>query len=152
MVDAGFRYAYRLAPIDAPLNEETFRKMPLDFVGKSILRWGGDKSTQIQFDPVARGWQTSVGTMPAGSTWRKFPVPTVLWQREGPSFEPVCEESEECKVMTSQYQGYNWIPGTCKCSGFSGATGPLLPNLEVVDLLKIPANLKPGHYVLQARI
>ena len=29
----GGGYAYRLAPADAPLTEETFRKMPLDFVG-----------------------------------------------------------------------------------------------------------------------
>ena len=41
----GGGYAYRLAPVDGPLTEEAFRKMPLDFVGNSILRWGGEKST-----------------------------------------------------------------------------------------------------------
>ena len=84
----GGGYAYRLAPADDPLTEETFRKMPLDFVGKSILRWGGDKSTQLEFDSLAKGWQTSVGTTPKGSMWRKFPIPTVLWQREGPVHSP----------------------------------------------------------------
>jgi hypothetical protein len=78
-----------------------------------------------------------------------FPIPTVLWQREGPSFEPVCEETEKCKRMASQYQGYDWTPGTCKCSGFSGAGGPLLPNLEIVDQIAIPADIKPGAYVVQ---
>ena len=38
--------------------------------------------------------------------------------------------------------------GVCKCSGFSNG-GPLLPNLEVVDKVHIPATLAPGRYVLQ---
>ena len=101
-------------------------------MGKSALRWGGDRATQVEFDPVARGWQTDVGTVPAGSTWRKFPIPTVLWEREGPSFEPVCEETAECLREVSWNQGYAWTPGVCKCSGHSNG-GPLLPNLEMVD-------------------
>lgn len=147
----GGGYAYRIAPAGAPLSEETFQKMPLDFVGNSVLRWGGDKTTQIEFDPVSKGWQTNVGTIPKGSMWRKFPIPTVLWQREGPSFQPVCNETELCKKTVSQYQGYDWTPGTCKCSGFGGAGGPLLPNLEIVDLLQIPIDIPPGDYVLQWR-
>ena len=51
----------------------------------------------------------------------------------------------------SQYQGYDWKPGTCKCSGFSSPIGPLLPNLEIVDRLQIPDTLEPGRYVLQWR-
>jgi hypothetical protein len=145
----GGGYAYRLAPANAPLTEETFRKMPLDFVGNSILRWGGDKKTQLEFNSLERGWETNVGTMPPGSSWRKFPIPTVLWQREGPSFEPVCEESEECRREVSQNQ-YAWTPGVCKCSGHSNG-GPLLPNIEMVDVLQIPTNLEPGKYVLQWR-
>ena len=70
----GGGYAYRLAPADGPLTEESFRKTPLDFVGNSILRWGGDKATQLEFNTTERGWETTVGTTPAGSTWRKFPV------------------------------------------------------------------------------
>ena len=35
----GGGYAYRMAPADGPLTEETFGKMPLDFVGNSILRY-----------------------------------------------------------------------------------------------------------------
>ena len=83
----GGGYAYRLAPAHAPLTEETFRKMPLDFVGPSILRWGGDRATQLEFDPLERGWQTSQGTMPRNSSWRKLPLPNNYWEEEGPSFE-----------------------------------------------------------------
>ena len=82
----GGGYAYRLAPADGPLTEAQFRKMPLDFAdGNSTLRWGGDRSTQLDFDVAARGWETDVGTVPAGSTWRKFPLPTIRWWFEGPA-------------------------------------------------------------------
>merc|ERR1711964_482840 len=33
MANHGGGYAFRLAPADAPLTEEAFRRMPLDFVG-----------------------------------------------------------------------------------------------------------------------
>ena len=89
------------------------------------------------------------GTVPAGSSWRKFPLPTVLWQREGPSFEPVCNESQACKDY-ARGGGFGPGQGVCKCSGHSNG-GPLLPNIEMVDLLRIPADTKPGHYVLQWR-
>jgi len=143
----GGGYAYRLAPADGPLTEEAFRKLPLAFEGNSMLRWGGNKSSQLEFDPVARGWQTSTGTVPAGSTWRKFPIPTVLWEREGPSFEPVCDELESCKRFAT---GYGGGPGSCLCSGHSNG-GPLLANLEVVDNVMVPAGLAAGKYVLQWR-
>ena len=45
---------------------------------------------------------------------------------------------------------YQAAPGLCRCSGFSNG-GPLLPNLEIVDRLQIPAGLAPGRYVLQWR-
>lgn len=147
MAHHGGGYAYRLAPADGPLTEETFREMPLDFVGKSILRWDGDKTTQLEFDTVEKGWQTNKGTVPKGSTWRKTPIPTVLWEREGPSFEPVCEESDACKAAATLGHG---TQGVCRCSGNSNG-GVLLPNLEMVDNVRIPVGLKPGRYVLQFR-
>ena len=104
MANHGGGYAYRLAPADAPLTEATFRKLPLDFSGNSALRWDGDLGTQLEFDPEAKGWQTSHGTMPQGSMWRKNPIPSGLWEREGAQFAPVCEESDEC------IRGYT-IPG-----------------------------------------
>jgi hypothetical protein len=44
----------------------------------------------------------STGTVPKGSMWRRNPLPRspTLWDREGPSFEPICEESEACKALT----------------------------------------------------
>ena len=140
----GGGYAYRLAPADAPLTEETFRKLPLDFVGRSALRWDGDRAAQLEFDAS----RVATGTWPAGSMWSKNPIPLGLWGRVGPSFAPVCEESEACKAGFAHALGAP--TGTCRCSGYSNV-GPLLPNLEIVDEVRIPSHLAPGRYVLQFR-
>lgn len=150
MANHGGGYAYRLAPADAPLTEASFRKLPLDFVGKSILRWGGNKSSQLEFE----GDRTSAGTIPAGSMWSRNPIPSGLWAREGPQFAPKCQESDECKDYTSRRgvaRGANkFKQGVCRCSGYSNG-GPLLPNLEVVDRVMIPRDLPVGRYVVQWR-
>ena len=116
----GGGYAYRMAPADGPLTEAQFRKTPLDFVGNSTFRWGGDKATELSFDALAKGWQTNEGTTPAGSQWRKNPIPSGLWQREGPAFAPACQESKECIDGFGHFSGYSpggTSPmGTCKVS------------------------------------
>ena len=147
MANHGGGYAYRLAPADGPLTEAVFQRTPLDFVGLAGLRWDGNVSSTLYFNAKAKGWQTDVGTTPAGSQWRKNPVPTILWEREGPSFEPVCEETDECRRFATEYRSK---PGACKCSGHSNQ-GPLHPNLEIVDKVQIPPTLAPGRYVLQWR-
>lgn len=154
MANHGGGYAYRLAPADGPLTEEAFRQTPLDFVGNSILRWGGNISSQIEFDSKALGWEIDHGTIPKGSTWRKNPIPSGIWHREGATFDPVCNESEACKRATATgglgLESEESLQGVCRCSHFSNG-GYLLPNLEVVDNVRIPKDLKSGHYVLQWR-
>ena len=66
------------------------------------------------------------------------------WQQLTRSLLP----RQECKRAISF--GGPWVPGTCKCSGHSNG-GPLLANLEMVDLLHIPEATPPGAYVLQWR-
>ena len=58
--------------------------------------------------------------------------------RYGASFEPVCEESEDCK------SSHHKTPkdGVCKCSGDWN------DEVEIVDLVHIPETLPPGKYVL----
>lgn len=145
----GGGYYYRLCPADQPLNEECFHKMPLQFVGNSSLRWGGVGGEQIFFNTTERGWDVNVGTFPPGSTWRKCPLPRGpwSWHMSGPSFEPVCEESEACKnahITPPECLGPE-KPCECKCSG--DGIGDL-PQLEIVDQVLIPEGIKPGKYVL----
>ena len=136
----GGGYTYRLAPADAPLTEETFNKMSLKFVGNSSLRWGGIGGEQLFFNSTAKGWEVSEGTYPEGSMWRKNPIARTVneWFMYGAAFEPVCDESPECR--NSHYK--TPAPGVCKCSGDWNDL------LEVVDQVHIPADVKPGKYVL----
>ncbi len=46
----GGGYLYRLCPADSELDEDCFRKNPLEFTGKQVLRWGGKNGTQIEID------------------------------------------------------------------------------------------------------
>ena len=136
----GGGYSYRLAPATEPLTEKTFNKMPLDFVGPSFLRWGGNTSTQLAFNAT----RTTVGTFPKGSMWSRNPIPRFpeQWQDLGPAFEPACKESQECLDHAWNCKGSCGFDGAgCLCSGAP-------KNVEIVDKLKIPADLKPGHYVL----
>ena len=65
----------------------------------------------------------------------------------GATFEPVCEESEACRSSYDKAPPRDG-PGhhpVCRCSGDWNY------DVEVVDTVQIPANLKPGRYVLQWR-
>jgi len=137
----GGGYSYRLCPAEqGALTEECFQKTALDFVGNSSLRWGGVGGEQISFDSDALGWQVSEGTIPQGSMWRKVPIPRGAWAWSfyGASFDPVCEESDACKGAHATSPA----PGVCKCSGEWDDL------VEIVDLVHIPSELKPGKYVL----
>eukprot|EP01047_Picozoa_sp_COSAG01_P015458 COSAG01_NODE_774_length_13702_cov_11.108726_18_plen_138_part_00 len=71
---------------------------------------------------------------------RRNPIPRFpeQWEDEGPAFEPVCEESASCKALAYNCAGNcGFTGGDCKCSGAP-------KNVEIVDTLSIPADLKPG--------
>merc|ERR1712232_236203 len=140
----GGGYSYRLCEVGNELNEDCFQKMHLNFTGNSSLRWGGPGGEQTFFNTTELGWDVSVGTTPEGSMWRKNSIPRDphAWHHYGASFEPVCQESEEC--LNSHGPGAPAI-GVCKCSGDAVGHVSLL---EIVDWIQIPANLKPGNYVL----
>ena len=152
MANHGGGYQYRIAPItNEPLTEELFQKTALEYDGVSYLRWDGNVKTQLAYNTTELGWETNVGTLPIDSMWRKNPIPSGLWEREGPSFNPVCNETTECIQSYSAGKPFDsYDAGICKCSGFSNG-GPLLPNLEIVDKVKIPTHLIPGRYALQWR-
>jgi hypothetical protein len=110
----------------------------------------------IRFNATDAGGDLVV---PAGSTWRRCPIPRApwAWADTGASFEPVCKESEAC----SSYHGPQFSgPGCggdnsscstgtfpCQCSGWG--IGDLF-RLEIVDTLRIPSNLPAGDYGVYA--
>ena len=60
-------YNYRLCPANNPagLTEECFQSHHLNFVGESMLRWGGVAGKRKLFNATI----VSDGTVPQGSTW-----------------------------------------------------------------------------------
>ena len=123
----GGGYQYRLAPANGPLNEETFKKIPLDFVGQQSLRWNGPKGHQVFFNGT---YVTGAAVSPAGSMWVTNPVPRNDFHQTGKGFAAKCDESK----------GY-------KCSGAEDGSNAM-DNLEIVDHVRIPADLPTGDYVL----
>merc|ERR1719181_2553423 len=68
----GGGYQYRLCPASEPLTEACFQKMPLEFVReKHALRWNNGTTYPI------RGVFVDEGTVPAGSTWARNPIPRI---------------------------------------------------------------------------
>ena len=64
-------YSYRLCPLGATaLDEECFNRWPLQMVGRSALRWGGEGGRTLRYDAVTVSQGTKAGVM-----WRKNPVP-----------------------------------------------------------------------------
>lgn len=136
------RYSYRIAPADGPLNEATFNRMPLDFVGKQMLRWGGGTAKggkQLSFNGT---YATGDQVVPAGSMWAKIPIP-LIQIGDGPL----------------GYIGYPIAPGCAElwgnqsaamCSGM-GDGDSSVDDLEIVDRVLIPKGTPPGEYVLNWR-
>jgi len=135
----GGGYSYRLCPADSDLSEECFQKTPLDFVGNSSLRWGGEGGDRVSFNTTELGWEVSTGTIPRGSMWRKNPIPrgAHAWSFYGASTAPVCEESAACKDSATTP-----APGVCKCSGEWNDA------VDIMDHVVIPHSLPAGEYVL----
>jgi len=131
----GGGYSYRLAPANGPLNEETFGKIPLSFVGQQGLRWDGGPAhggKELFFNAT---YATGDLVVPAGSMWAKNPIP----RNDG---------------VTGQ--GYPIAPGCdalwgneskAKCSG-AGDGSSACDTLAIVDKVMIPKNIVPGEYVL----
>jgi|EP01049_Picozoa_sp_SAG25_P014161 hypothetical protein len=111
------------------------QRTPLSFVGYQGLRWGGGPAhggTEIFF----RGTYVSEGTTPAGSVWAQNPIPLTAGDDglpdDAPSgtpvFKPKCTNVTMCSHM--------------------GDGNYAIPDLEIVDTVRIPADIAPGDYVL----
>ena len=117
-------YSYRLCKVPSEgivgLTEECFQQTPLEFKGKDQwVRAEGQKKWTKK-----RAMQTTVGTWPQGSMWRKNHYFTY----------GTCMEHVDC-TKKEELGGKN-----CgRCRG------------QIKDEVKVPANLTPGAYVLSWR-
>lgn len=168
----GGGYAYRLCPLESPLTEECFQSNPLDF--------DRDKQALVFSDGSRRsvtGTFVDEGTSPVGSTWSMVPIPPT---GQGPrcicspdvnykpaNFDCGCKMGEQ---VDSCHSPGNCSSGQClpcpetpgsdcsRCDNYGGgATFPppctdcKWESAAILDVVKIPATLKPGKYVLGFR-
>lgn len=165
----GGGYAYRMAPLNSPLSEATFHKMPLNFDGPSILRWDGDRRTEVEFNSSARGWETDKGTTPAGSQWRRTPSrrgcgeergrPSTwcAWSRRRTSTCTLCMRvarrrtacASEFFLVSRRDPHLTVLKLSSFCCRCSRLGEQLSSSLEVVDRVLVPKGTPPGRYVLQ---
>jgi len=150
LANHGGGYSYRLCKVPrggvSKITEECFQQTPLDFVGNTQwVQYGSDKDTRIPF--MAN--RTRKGTYPKGSQWTKNPIPNCYPNQytytDGIVIQHI--KYEDCKEL----QFPEPAPGL---SGF----GVVLPNVtnplfkfHIIDKVKIPTNLEPGHYILSFR-
>lgn len=125
-------YAYRLCkwpesgdPMD--LTEECFQQGGLNFVGDTHTIEYLDGTADIEIPAM----DTTEGTFPAGSMWRRNPIPTCNWLQGGPA--------TKCPL------GYQFKPAAKGLGGYGSFN-----NFQIRDNVQVP-NLPAGQYVLSWR-
>ena len=143
LANHGGGYQYRLCKVPASgrgsVTEECFQKNPLQFYGSTHrIAWNSNEASWQEIPAM----DTNVGTMPAGSTWRRNPIPACDKGHGG-----FLNNDNSCPQGT-QFEA----PGK-GLHGFS-VTHKGIDNVfkwVVVDQVKVPSEIPTGEYVLSWR-
>ena len=151
-------YQYRLCPADEQLTEACFQRTPLEFHGDTTtLRLASGAEIAVNATLL------NEGTTPKGSTWKMNPVPECCpaasdteagaCERQGVtcgSYEQTTLGAQcgnhQCGVdsgLGKSVPAFSW-PTTDTSAPPTGVA----PRFAIVDQLQIPADIKPGHWVL----
>lgn len=162
----GGGYSYRLCPAESELTEACFQAHPLDF---------DVKEQGIVFDngtvvPVPNPIFVNEGTFPQGSMWSMLPIPSTAlgprclpgpndtattpyacekWEHEcvgGPCAPCPETAGSDCSRCDNFWDGTPSFPPPCDDCKSRGGMGS--STVAVRDMVKIPADLKAGKYVL----
>jgi len=147
----GGGYQYRMAPLHSDLTEKTFQKMPLEFdTTKQVLVW--NNGTRYPIDGIF----VNTGTMPAGSTWARNPIPRIQDDNiglqdvagcPGPNGKsgPRCISfPAPCPQDVGRYAWSTDGSGQGACSGDWTAG-------VIEDTVIVPKDAAPGKYLLSWR-
>lgn len=173
----GGGYSYRLCPAEKmPCTEEDFQKMPLDFVrdGQAIM-WNNGTLYPIKGKFV----DSSVAAVkPLDSTWARNPIPRIHTDNVGMAFvgkctadchqagAAWCNEKDDCQQFpspcpfdkawygpntsaTHMPTNRNFLPDANQHEGWCSGDWTLG---MVSDKVIIPADIKPGAYVVSWRM
>ena len=158
----GGGYAYRLCPASEPLSEACFQRRHLEIIPEKASLLFADGGL-MGIKPV----HVDQGTTPNGSIWARIPIaPTELGPVciPGPNDDPAAPHSCAARNNPTTECGCTPCPQTAgsDCSRCDNCGEPAYapymhegapvqgvgPVIGIMDILKVPANLKPGKYVL----
>jgi len=153
----GGGYSYRLCPADEELTEECFQRGHLDFdVTAQTLVWNNGS---LNFPMKTNGIFVKEGTYPKGSMWARNPLPRIWDTKLGLSDPESCPKggprgpagSAGCTAFKPPCP---WDTGIepchekgCDGDGMGACSSDWVVGL-IQDTVIIPADLKPGDYVL----
>jgi len=141
----GGGYQYRIAAVPSSgnfmdISEEDFQKTPLHFHGHKQWVQRTHDGHKIEIAAV----RTNEGTMPAGSTWTRNPVPGCVNQRGQPYSNGADGQCKEPQFQPPAPWLYGFNPG-------HGNKYVHVPEHAIIDIIKVPAQLPPGDYVVSFR-
>jgi len=147
----GGGYAYRLCPRSSELSEACFQSHHLKFADdKTWIQYGADVSNRT----AIKAPRLSAGTNPAGSTWKKNPLPACGDLGGGVGGRTQCTYPPQFEEPLPGLYGY----GAAACHGVADSCTPEEEReirakfaFNMVDLVEVPADLPSGDYVLSFR-
>ena len=145
-------------PADEPLTEECFERTPVPFEGAdTIIRLKSGKESTVKATFLSKG------THPPGSTWKMNPVPECCPGASDTAAGACEQEGYTCGSYTKDETGRKCGAHTCGHDSGMGKSVPAFPwptedpsapptgvepKFAIVDRLRLPEDLKPGHWVL----
>lgn len=143
----GGGYMWRLCPVEDALTEECFQSHPLPFATHThILHWESGERADVTISAT----EVSSGVKPAGSTWRRIPIPA-----EGCDYGSDCKkassdtECPESALSCNLYEDDRPTQFPPPLPGVFGYTLDEGVRLSIVDTVQVPR--KHGRYVLGFR-
>jgi len=151
-VNHGGGFSYRLCPADSPLTEECFQAHPLEFASPNhTIRWVDGSKPDLPIPAMT----VSQGTVPAGSQWRRVPIPACNCDLGEGCYYDRFKKPEKGDSLAA-YEQQKDAPKRCPTgTQFPPPADDLygygdVPSILVLDQLRIPADYN-GDYVLSWR-
>jgi hypothetical protein len=151
-------YYFRLCPASEALTEECFARTPVPWgSSKTILRMKSGKES------VVNSTFLSEGTHPQGSVWKMNPVPECCPGASDTEAGACEKQGYTCGSYQKTTLGQKCGQHTCGSDSGLGKSVPafpwptddpsapptgVAPKFSIIDQLRLPSDLKPGHWVL----
>jgi hypothetical protein len=153
----GGGYQYRLCPANQKTTEACFQEHPLDFVEDvTYVQYGNHGRDVNNRTTIPAVIVTGNKVVPAGSTWKRNPIPPCNTPFSGGALNTGCAGGPTFKspLKGGVGEAYGFGGGSCQGEGVHCTPEKFNKqnfNFALVDKVKIPADLAEGDYVVGFR-